>query len=540
MRRALSRLSDETFDLLIVGGGVTGACIARDAARRGLKVALVEKGDFAGATSAHNSKLIHGGLRYLRNLELGLVRESLRERRIWQRIAPHLVQPLPFLVPLFGAGLKARATLAAGLTLYDILSFDRTWLDDPFQRLPGHYWLDKREAAAREPILDTPDFDGAFLYYDTQMYAPERLALECLIDADAHGAAIANYIKAETLLLREGRVTGCAVRDSVTQAPFDIRAKETVVAAGPWADLFLARALGKPSSHKLLRSKGIHVVVPAKTREFALTMATNNGHFFVLPWRGHTLLGTTDTAFTGEPDSVGVGEHDIAEFFAFINTNMPSAQMKREDVEYFYAGLRPLIDEGGDTYGASRRAAIIDHGTEGAPGLMSVIGGKWTTSRDLAEKSVDMIAAKLSARAAPCSTATAPLPGGTIARYREFESAQKAAYPQIENIGHLTRMHGTRLPQILSSAQDRPDLLRSIGPTGDVKAQIVHAIREEMALTLEDITMRRTGIGQLGQPASGVLDETARIASAELGWDEARRQREIDSLLPLFRTGGEA
>jgi len=541
MRRALSRLSDEIFDLLIVGGGVTGACIARDAALRGLKVALVEKGDFAGAASAHNSKLIHGGLRYLRNLELGLVRESLRERRIWQRIAQHLVRPLPFLVPLFGGGMKARATLAAGLSLYDVLSFDRTWLDDPDQRLPRHSWLNRREAAAHEPILDTPNLDGAFLYFDAQMYAPERLALECLIDADAHGAAIANYVEAETLLLRGGRVAGCAVRDTVTRALFDIRAKETLVATGPWADLFLARALGKPSSHKVLRSKGIHVVVPARTKTSALTMATKNGHFFVLPWRGHTLLGTTDTAFTGNPDSVGVSEQDIASFFAFIDRQMPTLRLKREEVEHFYAGVRPLIDEGGNTYGASRRAEIVNHGAQdGAPGLLSVIGGKWTTSRDLAEKSVDLIATKLGARVAPCSTATAFLPGGAIGRFREFESAQRAAHPQVKGIGHLAQLYGARLPGLLSKAKERPELLNPIGTTGDVAAQIIHACREEMALTLEDIAMRRTGIGQLGQPSPIALEETSRIAAGELSWDETRRRREVDALLTLFRTRSDA
>src|SRR5262250_239686 len=160
MKRNLKRLADETFDLLIVGGGITGACVARDASLRGIKVALVEKNDFANATSAHNSRLIHGGLRYLRNFELGLVRESLRERRIWQRIAPHLVHPLPFLVPMIDAGAKARATLAAGLTLYDLLSFDRGWLDDPAQRLPRHSWLNAKAAREREPVLDTQGLEG--------------------------------------------------------------------------------------------------------------------------------------------------------------------------------------------------------------------------------------------------------------------------------------------------------------------------------------------------------------------------------------------
>src|SRR5580693_1097107 len=242
MQRALSRLSDETFDLLIVGGGATGCFTARDAALRGLKVALVEARDFAAATSAHNSKLAHGGLRYLRNLEIALVRESLAERRNLQRIAPHLVRPLPFLLPLYGSGWREKLTLGAGLTLYDLLSFDKGRLDDPAQRLPGHRWFSKAEALAREPVLEGPGFAGAFEYHDAQMYMPERIALECLIDADANGAAVANHVRAERLLLQDGCVLGATVRDALTDATFYIRAKLTLVAAGPWADLFLEHA----------------------------------------------------------------------------------------------------------------------------------------------------------------------------------------------------------------------------------------------------------------------------------------------------------
>ncbi|MDE2164627.1 MAG: glycerol-3-phosphate dehydrogenase/oxidase [Alphaproteobacteria bacterium] len=518
MRRALTRLSDEAFDLLVIGGGITGACIARDAALRGLKVALIDKDDFAAATSAHNSKLIHGGLRYLRNLEFGLVRESLRERRIWQRIAPHLVHPLPFLIPLYDADWSARATLSAGLSLYDVLSYDRGWLDDPCQRLPGHAWLNKRDAVAREPILEAPGFEGAFLYYDAQMYAPERLVLECLIDADANGAAIANYVKAEKLLLRAGRVDGCAVRDVLMHAPFDIRAKETLVAAGPWADLFLEQALGKPASHKLQRSKGIHVIVPARTRTFALTMAAESGHFFVLPWRGHTLLGTTDTAFTGDPDDVAVSERDIEEFFAFINRHWPAAQLQREEVEYSYAGLRPLVDDGSkDTYATSRRAAIVDHGKEdGAAGLTSVIGGKWTTSRALAEKAVDLFAAKMSCRLKVCSTATARLPGGKIERFLEYEKAHLARHKQVPHIAHLVRLYGSRLAELLKMGVGQFDPLQPIGTTGDIAAQVIYAVCEEMAITLDDVVLRRTGIGQLGPPAGEDLDTTSKLMASAL------------------------
>ncbi|HEX3672905.1 MAG TPA: glycerol-3-phosphate dehydrogenase/oxidase [Rhizomicrobium sp.] len=536
MRRDLLRLANETFDLLIIGGGVTGACVARDAALRGLSVALIEKGDFANATSAHNSKLIHGGLRYLRNFELGLVRESLRERRIWQRIAPHLVQPLPFLVPLYDAGFKERAMLSAGLNLYDLLSFDRARLDDPDERLPGHHWLDKRRALAEEPMLDAPGFEGSFRYYDAQMYSPERLALENILDASLNSAAVANYVAAERLSIRNGRIEGAQVREAFGGGDFEIRAKLTLLAAGPWADLFLNQALGKPTAHKLLRSKGIHLVVPPMTKTDALTVAAGAAHFFVLPWRGYSLLGTTDTQFLGAPDDVGVTESDVDGFLGFINGHLPSAHLKRGDVRHFYAGLRPLVDDGsGDTYDASRRAELIDHGKDdGADGLFSAIGGKWTTSRDLAETVTDTIAKKLGQRVRGCTTGTTRLPGGSIPRRREFFAALAKAYPNIAT-GHLGRLYGTRLSEVIAEAGNRTELLSAIAPTGDIGAQVLFAMREEMAMSLSDVVMRRTGIGQLGDPGDAALQSTAALMAQELGWDDARRAREIAAVQTNFR-----
>lgn len=537
MRRDPTRLANTVFDLLVIGGGVTGACIARDAASRGLKVALIEKNDFAHATSAHNSKLIHGGLRYLRNFELGLVRESLRERRIWQRIAPHLVRPLPFLVPLYSAGWTARATLAAGLTLYDILSYDRGRLEDPSQRLPGHSWLEAKAALAREPSLEGEGFEGAFLYYDAQMYAPERLALECLASACAHDALCVNHVAAEKLLIRAGRVEGAAVADRFSDARFDVRAKLTILATGPWSDLFLEQALGKPASHKLLRSKGIHLVVPAMTRHDALAVAAKGGHFFVLPWRGHTLLGTTDTAFTRPPDEVGVTEADIESFLAFINSHLPSAHLRRGNVEFFYAGLRPLVDEGSrETYGASRKSELIDHGkTDNLDGLFSAVGGKWTTSRELAEKVTDTIAAKIGRTPLSCTTARMRLPGGWIDDFEKFVGHNQAAYPDVA-IDHLARLYGNRLSQMLDLATGRPELLKPLSSSGDIAAQVVYAVRQEMAMTLDDVVMRRTGIGQLGDPGPAALRAAADLMAAELGWDDARKAREIESVMRNFKT----
>ena len=488
MKRDLKRLANEQFELLVIGGGITGICVARDAALRGLNVALIEKNDFAHATSAHNSRLIHGGLRYLRNFELGLVRESLRERRIWLRIAPDYVHPLPFLLPLYETGWKARAMLSAGLSLYDLLAFDRGWLDDPAQRLGRHRWLDPKPALENEPVLEGDGFDGAFEYYDAQMPSPERLALACAMDAAANGAALANHLSADGLLLREGRAEGARVTDAFGGARFDVRAALTLIAAGPWADLFLASVLGKPASHRLIRSKGIHLVVPALTRTYALTVAANGSHFFVLPWRGHSLVGTTDAPFQGAADDVAVNDADIGGLLDVVNANLPSARLRREDLRHSYAGLRPLLADGGSsTYVASRRAELIDHGKDdGVSGLFSAIGGKWTTSRHLAEQAVDAVVARLGRSARACATAVSKIPA-------------------------------------------------SVTITNGVEAQVLAAMRHEMALTLDDVAMRRTGIGLPGDPGAAMLDRISRTMAAELGWDEARRTAEIAAVQTNFR-----
>jgi glycerol-3-phosphate dehydrogenase len=539
MQRDLHRLSSQNFDVLIVGGGATGAFAARDAALRGLSVALVEARDFASATSAHNSKLAHGGLRYLRNLEISLVRESLRERRSLMRMAPHLVRPLPFLLPLYGAGLIERTKLKAGLTLYDLLSYDRNRLDDPAQHLPGHRWLKPSAALEREPVLAGDRFEGAFEYYDAQMYSPERIVLENLLDAHAHGAAIANYVAAGKLLLREGKVEGCIVRDTITGDSFDIRARTVLVAAGPWADLFLEQATGEAAAHKLIRSKGIHLLVP-QISGAALTIEAGSGHLFALPWRGHTLLATTDTEFSGDPATVGVNENDIDDFLATFRKYLPAASLPRDGVEFFYAGLRPLVSDGSpkketkDSYNVSRRAELVNHGAEGGPdGLFSALGGKYTTSRGLAETVTDALVKKLEKKAAACATATTPLPGGRFERFEDMVKGFLKTWPGIASLRNMAHMLGARLPEALKGAR-LADLV-PLGPSGDTPAQVRFALEQEMTVTLEDMVMRRTSLGQFGRPDSAALEKVAGMMAAHLGWTADKKAVEIASLDRLYR-----
>jgi glycerol-3-phosphate dehydrogenase len=545
MKRNFGKLGEDLFDVAIIGGGITGACIARDAARRGLSVALVEKGDFSCGTSAGSTKLVHGGLRYLKSLELRLIRESLRERRVWERIAPHMVYPMPFLLPLKAPA--DRWVVGAGLTLYDLLSFDRNWLDDPDQRMPAHRALTAAEARALEPALEAASFDSAMLYYDCQMYSPERLGLECLMDAVKHGAVVANHAQAVAFERQGNSIQGIRVHDRLDGSEATLRCKLAVNAAGPWADRLLELVGGSDAgAHKLIRSKGIHIITRALTQRHALAVSQKGGHFFIVPWRDHSIVGTTDTVYTDEPDALRVTAEEIAAFLSFVKEGLPGLALSSDDVCHAYAGLRPLVDDGSkNSYNASRKAEIVDHGAEGGPvNLVSAIGGKWTTSRQIAETCVNLVARKLRATTRRCDTADAPLPGAAgnhkakvaalIARRRDISASTAET---------LARNYGAMADDVLLHAGPDPGLLRTVSQRlPDIAAQIVHAVRAEMALTLEDVVFRRTGLGTLGPLEPSALSEVASLMARELGWSAQEIKRQIDSIawrhIPFPAPGG--
>lgn len=539
MRRDLPKMQETTYDVLIIGGGITGATILREAALKGLKAALLEKKDFSHATSSGTSKLVHGGLRYLRTFEFGLIRESLAERRIWERIAPHQVYPLPFLVPTTAGAVAGRLIMSAGLTAYDWLAYDSGWLEDLDQRIPGHTRLSRAETLAAEPVLARDGLTGSHKYFDCQMYAPERLGFECIKDAVALGADAANYAEV-TGFLRDGTaIAGVQVRDAETGKTYTIRSRTTVNASGPWADRLIGIAEGGEPSHRLIRSKGIHLIVRPLTNTHAVTMISSSGHFFVLPWRGHTILGTTDTVYHGDPDKVGITEREIEDFLAVVNAGLPAAKVTRADVVHWYVGLRPLVDDGskeskgGESYGTSRRAEICDHAEEGAPGLFSAIGGKWTTSRHIAEKTIAAVAEKLGHRLPDVSSAATPLGAGRIGNFARYRDAAINEAPSLapETVTALVRQYGAGWRDVRALAEIEPDRfgrpLSNERP--DIGAQIALAARVEMARTLEDALFRRSGIGTLGHPGEAALARAGEIMGKELGWDDARTADEIAS-----------
>jgi glycerol-3-phosphate dehydrogenase len=532
MQRNFKAFGNQIFDVAIIGGGITGSCIARDAARRGLSVALVEKGDFSGGTSAGSTKLVHGGLRYLKSMEFGLIRESLAERRIWERIAPHMVYPMPFILPLQKASEKW--VVGTGLTLYDLLSFDRNRLEDRDQHMPAHRSITAAEARALEPSLAEARFDSAMLYYDCQMYSPERLGLECLIDAVAHGAVITNHAEAIGFDRAAGGIESVRIRDRLTGDDTRVRCRVAINAAGPWADRLLQLIDGTAGGHKLIRSKGIHIVTRALTGRHALAVSQKGGHFFIVPWRDHSIVGTTDTVFTEEPDALHVTPEEIASFIAFVNEGLPGLGLDNDDVRYAYAGLRPLVDDGSsNSYNASRKAEIVDHGAEGGPSnLLSAIGGKWTTSREIARRCVNLVARKLQAETRRCDTGEAPLPGAAgnhRARVRALGAARGDLAPS--TVEALARNYGAMAEKVLAHAATDPTLLTTVSQAHpDIAAQVVHAVRAEMACTLEDVVFRRTGLGTLGPPEPAALERIAMLMGRELNWTDAEKQRQIASI----------
>jgi glycerol-3-phosphate dehydrogenase len=528
---------DDAFDVIVIGGGISGAAIAYEAASRGLRVALFEKGDFSQATSAASSKLIHGGLRYLSNMEYGLVRESLRERRTLENIAPNFVYPCPMLFPHYRNQFKSNKwLLKIGLTLYDLLAFDkgRTW--DAAKKIPNHSTLSPKEAMQRQPLLKREGLTGASLFYDCLNIFPERLALAFITSAMAQGAKAANYARIDGFLFdnAEKTVQGVTVKDLIHDTTHDVRARVTINCAGPWADSVLALARRKSSDHPLRRSEGIHIITKAIMDDSAAVSAiTPDGrHCFLIPWRGHTLIGTTDKAYHGNPDEYRVTRASIEELIKEVNASFNGLAIQYEDVKHCYGGLRPLVeDQTEETYTSSRKYEIHDHSTDGLNGLLTVEGGKWTTSRHLSENVVDRLRDKTDLPIRPSISARTYLAGSEISDITAFMDQAKSKYHDfpIDTRVYLAQIYGTAVGDVLALARQNPPLAERLNDEGDILAQAVYAARHEMAHTLNDIVLRRTGIATLGNPGEDVLRYVAETVAVDLGWDDERIRQEVET-----------
>lgn len=541
MRRDIDALKNEEFDLLIVGGGITGAATAWDASLRGLKTALIEKKDFGHATSAATTKMIHGGLRYLAMYEFSVVRDSLRERRRLEKNLPHLAFPLPFLLPIYKGRGTSRWLLKLGLSIYDTLAFDKNYLDDPDKHLPNHVWLSRKDTLMQEPGLDPDDLIGAFCYYDVLNRYPERSNLEYVLSASNHGATCANYVEALSFLTTPGepqKVKGVEAKDLNTGKKFSIKAKTTINATGPWVDKTIAK-LAHKQPRKIIRSKGIHLLLPGPAPNDAMALETETGrHLFIIPWENYTLIGTTDTPFTGDLDELRVNKSETLELLDVANRHYP-AKWSYHQVLHAYCGVRPLIGkpgEGSKTYGLSRKHEIYDHSKDGFSGLVSVLGGKWTTSRSLAASLLDHVVKTNRFQAKPCNTADTPLDAGLFQRryshYLEQAIRKYSDRHDEELIKRLVSYYGCSYEKILHDMERKPALKKPISSSHPhTLAELHHAVEQESAFTLEDFFMRRTTLGNTGGYDGVTVKNCAAAMGKVLGWSPAIQKKQIKEFL---------
>jgi glycerol-3-phosphate dehydrogenase len=519
------------FDVLVVGGGAIGAGVARDAALRGLSVALVEQDDFASGTTSRSTRLIHGGLRYLEHLDFGLVRENLRERELLLRLAPHLVHPLPLFVPLYRPSAYRRAKLRAGMVLYDLLSFRK--------RLPGREWLARDEVLAMEPSIEAEGLRGAWRFYDAHAPLIERLVIENVVDAREHGGVMLNHARAERWLRDGSTVVGAEVVDTLSGGRFSVRARQTVNATGAWVDLLTADL--RSSALPLLRlTKGIHLVTPAATRHAYLLFARSDGRpFFVIPWLGASLIGTTDTDYFDDPSAARADVEDVGYLIGAAKRAFPSAPF--DDVRYTMAGVRALIRVTDVAEGAvPREHAVLDHArTDGVLGIVSVIGGKLTAYRAIAEEVTDLVTQRLGGRGR-CLTATTPLPGaGEVPALTErLWTVARANGLGREQLERLVRVYGSRAERLISRIEATPRLGGRLAPgSAATRVEAHHAATEEGAATLADFLLRRSGLGLVRDRGTDLLDAAADALGEVLGWDAARTAAEITSYRALIAAG---
>lgn len=528
MRNPLPEAAFERpFDAIVVGAGINGAGIARDASLRGLSVLLVDKQDIGAGTTSRSTRLVHGGLRYLEHRELPLVRESLREREVLLHIAPHLVHPLSFLLPIYEEHKRGTKMIRMGMMAYDALSLDKS--------MSRHRMLNRAEALQREPGLRREGLRGAAAYYDAQAEYPERLSLENALDARRTGAVVLPYMRVTELKRGPaGRVIGVGLHDELHDRAYTADAGVVVNAAGPWVDRVLG-AIEAPDQRMIGGTKGSHMVVeafPGAPREAVYAEAVEDGRpYFIVPWNGLYLIGTTDSRFDGDLDTVAATDDEVAYLISETNKLIPDAALSTDEVLYTYAGVRPLPSAPEGEEGSITRSHVIHDHAPGVEGLLSIVGGKITTYRQLAEEVVDGVVKKLDRKAGRCRTHQIPLPGGTAYPFDAFRARFRATsgLPR-ETADRLLRIYGTRAAEVLDYADGHPDLREPFdSETGAIGAEVAFSLRTELAETLTDVIQRRTMVGFGAEVGLNAVDAAAEIAVRHLGWSDARAAREAAS-----------
>jgi glycerol-3-phosphate dehydrogenase len=519
VKRNVNAIGKQVFDLIIIGGGIIGAGVARDAALRGLSVALIEKEDFACGTTSRSTRLIHGGLRYLRMLDFKLVKQDLHEREILLKIASHLVQRLEFVIPLLKTEPFYRLSLPFGLWLYNRFSHGAS--------LPHSYHLSVKETIDLEPSLEnTEGLVGAYLYYDAQVAYAERLCIENLTDAAARNAVIINHAPVTGLVFKDNKVSGVRIKDELSGEDFQVKGRIILNATGPWTDTILHQ-FEASRGYTIRKTKGVHLLTDKISSNALVLFAKKDGRLlFVIPWLDHTLVGTTDTDYNGNLDKVYADKSDVEYLVSELGHYFPD--FKRENIHFTYASLRPLVPRKNKSAPDNSRAhRLVDHERQdGIKGLLSILGGKTTAYRGIAEEAVNLVVKKLGRNEA-CTTAHTLLPGAPAAVPAELEKSSIASGLPITTVTHLASIYGSKMGKVLKYINEDKRLGSPISGGGpDILAQIKHAVQEEEALSISDFMLRRSLIGLRPDQGLDAVNAVAREMAGLLSWNSTQVQKQ--------------
>jgi glycerol-3-phosphate dehydrogenase len=545
--RPVKHLSDTEFDLLVSGAGMFGACAAWDAALRGYKVAIIDRGDYCSGVSANSYKIVHGGIRYIQHLDVPRVRGSCHERSTLLRIAPHLVHPLPIAIPTYGYGLSGKPVLAAGMYLYDLLTADRNRsIPSDERRIPWSRLMSRQEILEKFPGLNKKGLTGAAVFSDAQIYNPPRLILSFVLSAAAKGATVCNYLSLEGFRRSGNKIAAARVRDALSGDTFEIRAKTYLNTTGPWTDRLLDGDEDTRESLPGVYSRDacfvvkrqfeheMSVALMAQTRDPDAFLSRPARHIFVVPWRDYSLIGTWHKVVEPSPDAIGITGDEIDNFIDEIRSAYPDLSLSRDDVTMCNWGLVPFGEDQSDAQNLSygKRSILVDHAADGGPdNLVSLVGIRVTMGRGDAAVAMRSIARKLGDDRKPPATNEVPIYGGDdsdipglIDRVRRL--LPNDLDPRVAE--SLARNYGSKAEQLISGAA--PDQLRTIGDSHVVEAEVTHAVRNEMAMSVADVALRRTDLASGGLPDSAALDRCTEIVAAALELTPQQAQEQKDAV----------
>lgn len=537
MTRDLERLSQQAFDLLVLGGGVHGLAAAYDAAQRGLSVALVERDDFGSAASFNHLKTVHGGLRYLQTADLTRMRESIVERRTLARIAPHLLTPLPFLMPTYRKLTRSQLAMRVGFLVDGMIGYDRNAGVPPRLQIPTGRLITRDECLKIFPDVRQRGLTGGALWFDYQVRHAERLMLSFALAADASGACLANHVEALSVIRDGARVRGALVRDVLTGSEFEVRAEVTLNAAGAGAGR-LAAGIAAGAPQPLL--KAMNLVTSRPMAGPALASATDDGRMlFVVPWEGRLLAGTSHSPTTCGPDDSEVTTEEMLWFIGQVNEAFPALKLGPEDVTMVHRGVVPALQHRGGEVDLEGHVRIRDHAADGVQGMVSLRGVKFTTGRHVGASAVNVVMRKLGRRG-ETRTHEVPLPGATEdleAVVADIRRRAPGLDPGVATA--LARTCGTQANRVLDVAAADPALGQPVSAGAAViAAQVVYAVREESACTLADVIARRTPLGAAGAPPPEAVEACAALMARECRWDPARTSAEIAALARFYEPVG--